>query len=122
VNRQRGSGVRWLTEHGLQEAKVSTVRLKGYDFEVWTHWEVGLAIVRHQADVGIATESVARLFGLVFHEIVEERFDLLVSKDHYFTKPVQALLTLLTSNELRVRATTLGGYDVRETGKVAFPA
>jgi putative molybdopterin biosynthesis protein len=122
VNRQRGSGVRWLIEYGLQEAKVSTARLKGYDFEVWTHWEVGLAIQRHQADVGVAAESVARLFGLGFHEIAEERFDLLVSKDRYFTKPVQALLATLTSTELRARALTLGGYDVRETGRVAFPA
>jgi putative molybdopterin biosynthesis protein len=121
VNRQRGSGVRWLIEHGLQEAKVSTARLKGYDVEVWTHWEVGLAVSRHQADVGVATESVARLFGLVFREITEERFDLVVSKDHYFMKPVQALLATLTSGELRARATTLGGYDVREIGKVVFP-
>jgi putative molybdopterin biosynthesis protein len=121
VNRQRGSGVRWLIDHGLQEAKVSPARLKGYEVEVWTHWEVGLAVLRHQADVGVATESVARLFGLVFHEIAEERFDLLVSKDHYFMKPVQALLATLTLSELRVRAMTLGGYDVRETGKVAFP-
>jgi len=122
VNRQRGSGVRWLIEHGLQEAKVLTARLKGYDFEVWTHWEVGLAILRHQAEVGVATESVARLLHLGFRAIAEERFDLVVAKDHYFTKPVQALLTMLTSSALKERAEALGGYDVRETGKVAFPA
>ncbi|MSQ48222.1 MAG: helix-turn-helix domain-containing protein [Deltaproteobacteria bacterium] len=121
VNRQRGSGVRWLIEQGLQEAKIAPTRLKGYDVEVWTHWEVGLTVLRHQADVGVATESVARLFGLGFHEIAEERFDLLVSKEHYFMKPVQALLATLTSSELRARATALGGYDVREIGKVAFP-
>jgi excisionase family DNA binding protein len=121
VNRQRGSGVRWLIDHELQEAKVAPARLKGYEVEVWTHWEVGLAVLRHQADVGVATESVARLFGLGFHEIAEERFDLLVSKEHYFMKPVQALLATLTSRELRARATTLGGYDVREIGQVVFP-
>lgn len=121
VNRQRGSGVRWLIDHALQEAKIPPVRLKGYEMEVWTHWEVGLTVLRDQADVGVATESVARLFSLVFHEITEERFDLLVSKDHYFTKPVQALLATLTSSELRARATTLGGYDVRDIGKVVFP-
>ena len=42
-------------------------------------------------------------------------------KDHYFMKPVQALLATVTSGELRARVTTLGGYDVREIGKVAFP-
>ena len=49
----------------------------------------------------------------------EERFDLLVSKEMYFAKPVQALLAVVTSPELKQRATSLGGYAVREAGKVA---
>jgi excisionase family DNA binding protein len=121
INRQRGSGIRWLIDQRLQEAKVKASQLKGYDTEVWTHWEVGMNILRRQADVGVAAESVARLFGLMFREVVEERFDFVVLKDYYFTKPVQALLEILTSHELKTRATTLGGYDVRDTGKVAFP-
>ena len=52
---------------------------------------------------------------------IEERFDLVVPRDYYFTKPVQALLTIVASASLKTRATTLGGYDVQETGKVAFP-
>jgi len=82
---------------------------------------VGLTVLRRQADVGIATESVARLFGLTFYQLVEERFDLVVPRDYYFTKPVQALLTIVASSSLKTRAATLGGYDVQETGKVAFP-
>jgi hypothetical protein len=44
-----------------------------------------------------------------------------VLKEHYFTKPVQALLVVLTSDNLKTRATNLGGYDSRDAGKVAFP-
>lgn len=121
VNRQRGSGIRWLIDQQLREAKVKTTQLKGYDTEVWTHWEVGLCILRRQADVGVAAGAVAHLLGLAFHEVMEERFDLVVLKDYYFTKPVQALLEMVTSSELRIRAATLVGYDVRDAGKVAFP-
>jgi excisionase family DNA binding protein len=121
INRQRGSGIRWFIEQTLQEAKIKPAQIKGYDVEAWTHWEVGLAVLRRQADVGVATESVARLLGLAFHQLIEERFDLVVPKDYYFTKPVQALLEVLTSNDLKTRATQFGGYDVRETGKVVFP-
>ena len=78
-------------------------------------------LLRDQADVGVATESVARLLNLGFREIAGERFDLVVSKDHYFTKSVQALLAMLNSSALKERAEALGGYDVRETGKIAFP-
>jgi excisionase family DNA binding protein len=121
VNRQRGSGIRWLIDQQLQQEKLKPAQLKGYEMEVWTHWEVGLAVLRRQADVGVASETVAKLLGLGFHKLVEERFDLVIPKDHYFTKPVQALLAVLSSDELKSRATDLGGYDVRDTGKVAFP-
>lgn len=121
VNRQRGSGTRLLIDQQLQQEKIKPAQLKGYDMEVWTHWEVGLAVLRHQADVGVASETVARLLGLGFHELVEERFDLIIPKDNYFTKPVQALLEVLSSADLKARAANLGGYDLRDTGKVAFP-
>ena len=120
VNRQRGSGIRWLVDQRLQEAKIRPAQLKGYDLELWTHWEIALAILRHQADVGVAAESVAHLFNLAFHEIVEERFDLVVLREHYFTKPVQALLDILTSSDLASRAAALRGYDLRDAGKIAF--
>ncbi len=121
VNRQQGSGIRLLVDQGLQAAGVSPAQIQGYDTEVWTHWEVGVRILCCQADVGVATESVARLLGLAFQEIVEERFDLLVLKDHYFTKPVQALLAAAASEDLKGRALALGGYDLRSTGRVVFP-
>ncbi len=121
INRQRGSGIRWLIEQRLQAEQLKPAQLKGYDTEVWTHWEVGLAVLRQQADVGVASESVARLLGLVFHELADERFDLVVPKDYYFTKPVQALLKVLASLELKAQAETLGGYNVQEAGAVVFP-
>jgi putative molybdopterin biosynthesis protein len=121
VNRQRGSGVRWLSDQQLQVAKLKVNQLKGYETEVWTHWEVGLQILRRHADVGVATEAVARILGLAFSPLVEERFDLVVLKDHYFTKPIQALLQVLTSDELQQKAALLGGYNTREAGKVVFP-
>lgn len=121
INRQRGSGIRWLVEQRMQEEHLKPSQMKGYADEAWTHWEVGLAVLRRQADVGVATESVARALGLSFQLLVEERFDLVVPKDHYFTKPVQAVLEVLTSPALKTRATALGGYDTSETGKIVFP-
>ncbi len=121
INRQRGSGIRWLIEQRVQEERIKPTHLLGYDTEVWTHWEVGLAVLRRQADVGVASASVAHLLGLAFREIANERFDLVVPKDSYFTKPVQALLKVLTSPELKTRAELLGGYDLQDTGAIVFP-
>ena len=120
VNRQAGSGVRWFLDQQLRQARIKPERIAGYDVEARTHWEVGLHVLQGRADVGLAVQSVAELLGLSFTEIVEERFDLLVSKELYFAKPVQALLDVVTSPELKERAASLGGYEVREAGKVAF--
>ena len=120
INRQRGSGIRLLIDQSLQAADLKTSDLKGYETESWTHWEVGTRVARSQADVGIAAESVARLLGLTFHEIADERFDLIVRKDNYFSKPVQACLEVLRSGEVEAAARSLGGYDLRDCGKLAI--
>lgn len=120
VNRQAGSGVRWFVDQQLRQARIKPERITGYEVEARTHWEVGLHVLQGRADVGVAVQSVAELLGLSFTEMVEERFDLLVSKELYFAKPVQALLDVVTSPELQERAAALGGYEVREAGKVAF--
>jgi excisionase family DNA binding protein len=121
VNRQRGSGIRLLIDQRIQEANLKPSQIKGYEVEVWTHWEVGLAVLQRQADIGVATESVARALNLRFHALTEERFDLIVPKDFYFTKPVQALLEVVNSQALKKQAEALGGYDTRETGKIVVP-
>ena len=120
VNRQPGSGVRWLIDQQLQQAQLDPQSIPGYQTQAWTHWEVGLQVLHRRADVGVVTQSVAQQLGLSFSELVEERFDLLVSKEVYFSKPLQALLEVVSSAALKDRAVALGGYDVRETGKLAY--
>ena len=120
VNRQAGSGVRWFIDQQLRRARIEPKQIAGYDIEARTHWEVGLHVLQGRADVGVAVQSVAEILGLSFTEMVEERFDLLVSKELYFAKPVQALLDIVTSPALQERAAALGGYEVRAAGKVAF--
>jgi putative molybdopterin biosynthesis protein len=121
INRQRGSGIRWFIAPTLRKTKIKPAQIKGYDSEAWTHWEVGLAVLRRQADIGAATESVARVLGLTFHPLSEERLDLVAPKDYYFTKSVQGLLSVLVADELKTRAAAHGGYDVRETWSIVFP-
>lgn len=122
VNRQAGSGVRWLIDQQLQQARLAPRSIPGYQTQAWTHWEVGLQVLHGRADVGVVTQSVARQLGLSFSELVEERFDLLVSKEVYFSKPLQALLEVVSSAAFKDRVVSLGGYDVRETGKLAYTA
>ena len=52
--------------------------------------------------------------------IVWEPFDLVMRQRDYFRPPLQALLKFLHSDELAARAQEMGGYDLRDAGKVRF--
>ncbi|GIX49705.1 MAG: hypothetical protein KatS3mg131_3916 [Candidatus Tectimicrobiota bacterium] len=86
-----------------------------------THLEVGLKVLRREADVGLATRATARLLGLDFVPLTQERFDLLIPQAHFFSRRVQLLLNLVGSRAFRAQLAALGGYDTSETGRLRAP-
>jgi putative molybdopterin biosynthesis protein len=118
INRQPGSGTRLLLDHRLEEAGIPAERITGYDREVFTHIEVGLAILSGEADAGIATAAVSSLLGLDFIPITQERFDMVLDQSVFFQKGIQALIEALGGEEFRKRVRNLGSYDFRIAGKI----
>lgn len=122
VNRQAGSGTRLLVDARLAAAGVPASRVAGYRREVRTHLEVGLAVLRGEADAGVAEASVARLLGLDFLPVARERFDMVVPKAVYFARPVQRLLETLAGRRFRDEMRRIGGYGTEESGRVVYAA
>lgn len=121
VNRQAGSGTRAYLDQELARLGISPQRLPGYEHAVTTHLEVGLKVLRREADVGLATRATARLLGLDFVPLTQERFDLLIPQAHFFSRRVQLLLNLVGSRAFRAQLAALGGYDTSETGRLRAP-
>jgi putative molybdopterin biosynthesis protein len=89
VNRNPGSGSRILldnildkaiTEAGLDPRDKRRI-VKDYDTITYTHTEVAETIASGEADVGVCIEYVARSYGLKFHRIRWEKFDLLFREE-----------------------------------------
>ncbi|MBU2056017.1 MAG: helix-turn-helix transcriptional regulator [Proteobacteria bacterium] len=120
VNRQAGSGTRLLLDHHLGRTGISPEHISGYEQEVFTHLEVGLAILSGGADTGIATVAVANLLGLAFSPITRERFDMICDQSVFFQKGVQALVETLTSETFRKRVENLGNYDFSAAGRILY--
>jgi putative molybdopterin biosynthesis protein len=118
INRQPGSGTRIYLDQELLRARLNAKKIYGYDAVVSTHLEVGLAVLRGGADVGLASRTTAQLLGLGFVLLTRERFDMLIRKDRFFTRGIQVLLGIVGSQEFRERVDTLGGYDVTESGRI----
>lgn len=122
VNRQKGSGTRILLDHHLKQLNIPPSSIKGYEREVYTHFEVGLSILSREADVGVATIAVARLLGLPFIPIAVENFDMILDQGTFFHKGVQAFIETLNSKGFRKRVERIRAYDFKDSGKILYSA
>ncbi|HSE94571.1 MAG TPA: helix-turn-helix transcriptional regulator [Methylomirabilota bacterium] len=118
VNRQPGSGTRHFVDLALARAGVEAERIAGYPDVVSTHWAVALRVLRDEADAGVAARSVAHALGLGFVPLVRERFDMVIPKNTFFRPAVQAVVEAVRSEGFRAGLDRLGGYDVRQAGRV----
>jgi putative molybdopterin biosynthesis protein len=120
INRQKGSGTRVLLDYHLGKLALSPDRIKGYDREVYTHFEVGLSILSGEADAGIATAAVSKLLGLSFAPITRESFDMVLDQSTFFEKGVQSLMDVLHSDDFKKAVEKLGGYNFMDSGKILY--
>jgi excisionase family DNA binding protein len=118
VNRQPGAGTRILLDHHLQAVGASPDTLPGYDQEVFTHMDVGLAVLTGEADTGIASSAVAKLLGLEMIPLATESFDMVLQQSTFFAKGVQAFLEGVQSSSFQQKVKKLGGYDFQRAGLV----
>jgi putative molybdopterin biosynthesis protein len=121
INRQKGSGTRVLLDYNLKRLKISHSEIQGYEREVYTHLEMGLAVLSKDADVGIATVAVSKLLNLHFIPITRESFDMILDQSTFFEKGIQAFIEILNSKEFRSQIDRLGSYDFKNSGKILYP-
>jgi putative molybdopterin biosynthesis protein len=120
VNRQKGSGTRLLLDYNLQKLGIDPKEIEGYETEVYTHFEVGLAILSGEADTGIASAAISKLLGLSFLPITSECFDMILDQATYFQSGVQSFIETLKSETFRARVEKIGGYDFKDSGKILY--
>jgi len=122
VNRQPGAGTRVYLDHLLQGCGASPDQLPGYEMEVFTHMDVGLAVLSGKADTGLATTAVARMLGLQSIPMTTECFSMVLAQSTFFAKGVQALLDVLRSGPFQNKAAAMGGYDFKDAGRISHAA
>ena len=118
INRQKGSGIRILLDHELKERGISGGDIRGYNDEVYTHFEVGLSLVSGEADVGIASAAVAKILDLNFQPLISERFDMILDKNTYFQPAIQTFIETLKSDQFKNRVGKIGNYDFKDSGRI----
>lgn len=119
VNREKGSGVRILLDGKLRELNISHNSLKGYNTEQSSHLSVASAIARGDGDFGIGIEKVAKqIDNIDFIPLQKERYDLVIKKEDLNNKAYKYILEILNSQKFKDELEGIGGYDLKDTGKI----
>jgi len=126
INRQRGSGTRFLFDCLLERMGVDGSRVAGYEQGEYTHAAVAAYVASGMADAGFGIETPARRFKLDFQPMVRERYFLMCNQASLSTSPIQAVLSVLRSDAYREYVNDLPGYAAARCGEVdtlqaAFP-
>lgn len=119
VNRQAGSGTRFLLDLLLEKDGVDPSRVHGYEHCELTHAAVAAYVASGMADAGFGVETPARHFKLDFVPLKTEHYYLLCDERSLETPAVRAMLEIVRSEGFKAAVNRLPGYQADErTGLV----
>jgi putative molybdopterin biosynthesis protein len=119
INREKGSGIRILLDEKLRLNNIDREQINGYNIEKQSHFAVARSIARGEGDVGIGNEKVAsQLDEIEFIPLQEERYDLVIKESDLKYPIYKLIINTIQSEEFKKEVQGLGGYDLKDIGKI----
>lgn len=119
INREKGSGIRILLDEKLRLNSINREQINGYNLEKQSHSAVARSIARGEGDVGIGNEKTAKqMEGIDFIPIQEERYDLVIKESDLKYPIYKLILNTIQSEEFKTEIESMGGYDLKDIGKI----
>jgi putative molybdopterin biosynthesis protein len=118
VNRQRGAGTRVLLDYHLNLMGVPSDSILGYTQEEYTHLGVAAAVASGRAECGLGIAAAAQALDLDFVPLFQERYDLVIPKEHAESTLLAPLFELIAGSDFRNSVSKLTGYDVSVMGRI----
>jgi putative molybdopterin biosynthesis protein len=81
---------------------------------------VAVNVLSGRADVGMGIFAAAKALDLDFIPVVQERYDLIIPEQYWEEEKIQALITVIRSDEYQDAVRNMGGYELTRTGQVLF--
>lgn len=120
INRQKGSGTRFLLDSFLAKEDISPADVKGYENEEWSHLSTAAVVQRGAADVALGIRSAADKLGLDFIPAYNEQFDLVIRWTKNNEEHLSSLVETIKSDKFLNSIKQISGYDFTETGKTIY--
>ncbi len=120
INRQKGSGTRFLLDSKLSSLRIDPRTINGYGNEEWNHLSAASYISRGIVDVAFGIQSAANHLGLDFIPVAKENFDLVFRFTDENKQMLADLIHYLQSDGFKDSLTDLAGYDISDLGKIIY--
>ena len=121
INRQNGAGTRLLTDKTLTDQNINPANIRGYDHEEYSHMSVAAAIANGSVDCGMGILAAANALTLDFVPVTEERYDLIIPEKFLDDSKIKTLLDIISNSpEFKKIVNNLGGYNLRDSGKIMY--
>lgn len=118
INRESTSGTRALLNVLLQDARVRSRDIAGFEQEEFTHSAVAAHIAAGMADAGFGVEAAARQFGLDFIPLAEERYLMACHRKNLNNPGLQKILAVIRGDKFHSAVRNLPGYTPAGCGQV----
>jgi putative molybdopterin biosynthesis protein len=117
INRQRGAGTRVLLDYQLKRQGLNPREIEGYDRQEYTHLAVAAAVQSGAAECGLGILGAARALDLDFIPLFNERYDLIIPRQHYEGDLLAPLLEIIRTPAFAASVEALGGYEAAGMGE-----
>jgi putative molybdopterin biosynthesis protein len=121
VNRQRGSGTRFLVDRMIAASGIEPAALAGYNREEFTHAAVAATVASGGAEAGFGVRAAASEYDLAFVPLATERYFLAVRTRDLRTPALVRLLAVLASPAFAALIRRFPGYRAPAAGTVTKP-
>ena len=118
VNRQPDSGTRVLLDQLLQHYHLSSGMITGYDSAETTHLSVAATVAAGYASCGFGLLAAAEHFDLDFVPVLREWYCIVCRKPQLESDAVQAVISVLRSEDFRKLANSIPGYSAESAGEI----
>lgn len=118
VNRQRGSGSRYLMELMIAEKNLDADLILNYGATEFTHMAVAAHVASGMADVGFGIETAAQRCGIDFISLAKQRYFFAFHRDMVNSAIIQQFLQRLGSAEYHHYMQQLAGYEAEGIGTI----
>lgn len=120
INRQPGSGTRFLLDLLLRQAGIDSARVAGYEQGEYTHAAVAAYVASGMADAGFGLEAPARQFKLDFLPMQTERYFMLCQERALGTPLLQQAVAVLVDHAFGEAVDAIPGYVAQDHGRVSL--